>query len=240
MTNLNQKNNIDIVTLNYNNKGYIEPCIESIKENTFVSYNLFVIDQDSKDGSREWLQENVSNLILNKENVGAGEGFNQGIRAGKADWIVLLDSDVIIKDKEWFNKIWKYTIDEQVGFIETKIWGDLYQKHQYSGNSFCMFRRKCLTDIGLFDKKILFGGDLELFARLEWSGWKTAYCSDTDIFHYNHVTINKVFSEDEKIKILSARDEKLHFKYTEKFLEQSLYPHGWRRLKEERIAGWRK
>ena len=64
---------VDIVVLNCNNNGYLQNCIESIKDNIDGSYNLIVVDQNSQDGSREWLIESnvVSHLILNKKNKGS-------------------------------------------------------------------------------------------------------------------------------------------------------------------------
>ena len=111
---------VDIVILNCDNKGYIEKCLESVQKNTAGRFNLIVIDQNSTDGSREWLKScgYVNHLILNDRNVGAWEGRNQGIRASKYRWIAFFDSDTEVNDPVWLDKMWNYTHDSKVGMIE--------------------------------------------------------------------------------------------------------------------------
>jgi len=217
---------IDIVILNFNNRELLQKCIESIKENTEGGYNIIIVDQGSHDGSREWLQqENIApHLVLNKRNVGCAEGRNQGIKVGKNEWIVCIDSDIEIKDKEWLDKMWNYTIDESIGVIEAKVRERTWDagKDKFGGMAFCMIRRKCFERVGEFDKHFQIGEDLEWWTRLEWSSWKTAYCATTDILHKKGGTIRNGCLKERSERLVMEADLLLRYKYGADFRNSTL------------------
>ncbi|HBD01570.1 MAG TPA: glycosyl transferase, partial [Lachnoclostridium sp.] len=70
-----------IIILTYNNLDYNKPCIESIRKYTKAgTYEIVVVDNNSTDGTKEWLEEqNDLKVIFNTENVGFPKGCNQGI-----------------------------------------------------------------------------------------------------------------------------------------------------------------
>jgi len=232
---------VDIVVMNCDNIEFIKACLESIVQHTQGKYNLIVVDQNSKDGSREWLIESkiATHLILNDVNVGAWEGRNQGVRAGKHDWIVFLDSDVKIEDPEWLDKLWNWTSDSKVGVIEArvKIWDDSYM---FGGFASCMIRRKVFEDIGLFDKHFMIGGDLDFWARFAWFGdWRIAWCDDTDITHYCGRTINRERKEASEIpEHKYFREELPSYIYGNKFLYDTLGKITRDREVEQKKRGW--
>lgn len=233
---------VDIIVLNCDNKGYIEPCLKSITANTPGRYNLIVVDQGSKDGSREWLVESkiASHLILNNQNNGAWEGRNQGLRVTKYDWVVFLDSDTEIKDPLWLDKLWDYTLDKESGMVEArvKIWNDSYR---FAGFAACMIRRKVFQELGMFDHHFKIGGDIIFWARFGWLGkWKTYFCDDTDIIHHCGRTINRAGVDQTK-----DSPEHQHYRvdlpryiYSEKFLADTVGVLSRQRHEEEVQRGW--
>ncbi len=107
-----------IIILTYNNLIYNHICIDSIrkytKENT---YEIIVVDNNSTDGTREWLKEQKDiKSILNDENVGFPKGCNIGIAAsGKENDILFLNNDTVVTPR-WLDnlKICLYS-DDKVG-----------------------------------------------------------------------------------------------------------------------------
>lgn len=88
-----------IIILTYNNLQYNKLCIESIRKNTPKgAYEIIVVDNNSNDGTTEWLKEQKDlNLILNDDNMGFPKGCNQGIKAAKNNNdILLLNNDVVV------------------------------------------------------------------------------------------------------------------------------------------------
>ncbi|HWR41610.1 glycosyltransferase [Sporomusa sp.] len=87
-----------IIILTYNKLDYNKLCIESIRKYTEVdSYEIIVVDNNSSDGTAEWLQSQPDiRLIKNDENVGFPAGCNQGIKVAHGDSILLLNNDTIV------------------------------------------------------------------------------------------------------------------------------------------------
>ena len=225
---------IDIVILNCNNDGYIQKCIDSIHHHTDGRYNLIVVDQNSQDGSREWLidQKPVPHLILNKRNLGTAIGRNQGITAGRCPWIVLMDSDVEIQDRMWLDKMWNYTIDRRIGFIESRVLTPTGQ--HFGGMAFCMIRRQCFQEVGQFDRHMYIEDEWDWFARLEWSRWKTGYCYDTDISHHGGKTKTQGCLANKFGKLDRQTEQILRKKYTGEFLLETLVENKAKRLDKEK------
>jgi len=99
-------NPIAVVICNYNKKGYVLDCIESVFASNFTAFDLIVVDNASTDGSVEAIRERFGDkltLLVNEENTGGSGGFNRGMQyAMDKDcykYIHLLDNDVII-DKD--------------------------------------------------------------------------------------------------------------------------------------------
>lgn len=94
-----------IVILSYNSLDYTKQCIESIRNTCPESaYELIVVDNNSQDGSAEWLMKQSGiKLLLNKENMGFPKGCNQGIEmAEKESDIFLLNNDTILCENSLF------------------------------------------------------------------------------------------------------------------------------------------
>jgi len=86
-----------IVILTHNQLPYTRGCLESIRFYTDEPYELVFVDNGSTDGTVEWLgrQPNVR-LIANAENRGFPTGANQGIRASRGQFVVLLNNDTLV------------------------------------------------------------------------------------------------------------------------------------------------
>ena len=57
---------IDIIIPNYNKAKYLNQCLDSIVSQTYKSWNIYLVDDNSKDNSREILQnyQNFDNINL--------------------------------------------------------------------------------------------------------------------------------------------------------------------------------
>lgn len=110
--------NYSIVILTYNNLEYTKVCLDSIKKyNINNNYEVIIIDNNSKDGTKEWLKEQKGiKCILNQDNKGFPAGCNQGIEiAEKDNDIFLLNNDTVLMPNSIFNlRIGLYS-EEKVG-----------------------------------------------------------------------------------------------------------------------------
>jgi len=95
---------VDAVVVTYNRLGKLRECLEALSRQTGELRYIHVVDNNSTDGTREWLVANSRRLnlvphLLDYNSGGAG-GFNAGIRAAikmNADWVWVMDDDVVPK-----------------------------------------------------------------------------------------------------------------------------------------------
>lgn len=89
---------VSIIIVNYNTKELLKACIESIyKQRMAVSYEIIVVDNDSKDGSGQMVKDFFQEVILvqSKENLGFGRANNLGVRYASGDFLFFLNSDTL-------------------------------------------------------------------------------------------------------------------------------------------------
>jgi GT2 family glycosyltransferase len=90
---------MSIVLVCWNNKAYLDPCLQSLYEgNLKSSFDVVVVDNGSKDGSQQMLAEKYPQvkLIQNQGNVGLGRASNQGIEATSGRYVLLLNNDTLV------------------------------------------------------------------------------------------------------------------------------------------------
>lgn len=236
------KPGIDIIVLCFNNIAHIKKCVEAIHWNTLSEHKLIVIDQNSTDGSREWLLScpHIDKLILNKDNNGAWEGRNQGLREAEHEWQMFLDSDTEIRQMGWDSAMISYGKDPKVGLVEARV--QLYNGDwRFAGFAANMIRNEVFREIGRFDHHFLIGGDNDFWVRFWWNGkFKIAYCPETDIYHFCGGTITRGCLKEQAAALDTCyRNELLRTKYTDNFLNKTLWTLNAKRLDAEKKMGWR-
>ena len=86
-----------IIIPNYNGLSFMEPCFESLKEQTVRDFKVLVVDNGSTDGSVELLKEHRVPSIFLKENTGFSGAVNTGIRAADTPYVLLLNNDTRVE-----------------------------------------------------------------------------------------------------------------------------------------------
>ena len=103
---------VTIIVPVYNTSRYLVECIKSLENLDFDTYEVILIDNNSKDDSFKILK-NIKKkhfrIYRNKKNYGQSYSLNKGIRLSKAPYIAIMDSDDIclsnrIKDSYNFLK----------------------------------------------------------------------------------------------------------------------------------------
>jgi len=119
-------NLVSIIIVNYNGKNYLKNCIESILKNNYNNCEIWVVDNNSKDGSINMVNDefrNVPNLHLIKlsNNKGPAYARNIGARRARGKIIGFLDNDTEV-DVNWITKAVKYfQNDSSIGILQCKL-----------------------------------------------------------------------------------------------------------------------
>lgn len=95
---------LSIIIVNFNTKKLLKDCVDSVVKNTKnIDYEIIVVDNASTDGSFEMVAElarkfRIIKLVRNRKNLGFARANNRGLKIARGRYILLLNSDTIIKD----------------------------------------------------------------------------------------------------------------------------------------------
>lgn len=188
---------IDVIVTCYNQEKFIKKCLDSINQQTYKKFYLYIVDDCSQDGSYKQIATisynfHEPNLLdnplirQNKENYGQVTSTNQAIietgnRHNK--YIVWMGIDNWLDPS--FLQVMRTYLDEGYDFVysdfyvvnnDDRIIGIIRKPdasihalypHYNIGVSF-MYRRELHDKFGLLDDEFKHAGDYELF----WRFWK--------------------------------------------------------------------
>ncbi len=98
---------LSVVIVNYNVKHFIEQCLFSVlKASENIACEVFVVDNNSVDGSVILIKEKFPDvhLIENKVNTGFSVANNQALRISQGEYVLLLNPDTVVQE-DTFTKI---------------------------------------------------------------------------------------------------------------------------------------
>jgi GT2 family glycosyltransferase len=89
---------VDVVIVSWDVRAELLGCVESVLGSEGVDVRLVVVDNSSRDGSAEAMEKSYPQvqLIRNPCNLGFARAANQGIAAGRAPWVLLLNPDTVV------------------------------------------------------------------------------------------------------------------------------------------------
>ncbi len=128
---------IAVVILNWNGKNFLEQFLGKVIE---YSSNARVVlaDNASTDGSVHYVQANFPSVevIINASNGGFAKGYNDALKKVKADYYVLLNSDIEVTP-DWLNPLISMMDDNTIAGCQPKIMShqqrDLFEHAGASG-----------------------------------------------------------------------------------------------------------
>lgn len=91
---------LSIIIVNYKTKDLTAQAVASVKQSDIpFTYELIVVDNGSHDGSVSFFQDRFPdvNLIASEHNEGFAKANNKGMRVSSGEYILLLNSDTMVK-----------------------------------------------------------------------------------------------------------------------------------------------
>src|SRR5688572_2558689 len=115
---------VSAVVVNWNGADCVDACLASLLRQTWPALEIIVVDNGSRDGSRELLRTRYGAhvaLIESPVNLGFAGGNNLGIRAAKGAYVVLLNNDAVA-EPDWVAALVRTAeADAHVGMCASKI-----------------------------------------------------------------------------------------------------------------------
>lgn len=111
---------LSIIVVSYNTREMTLACLQSIKDQTTIPYEILVVDNNSPDGSAEAVAENHPDvrLFAEKDNHGFAGGNNLAAKSARGEYILLLNPDTVVLDG---------ALDKLIAFAgrtpDARIWG---------------------------------------------------------------------------------------------------------------------
>ena len=94
---------VSVIIVSYNVRSYIAHSIESIISSNYENIEIIVIDNNSYDGTCDYLKNEYNDkcdikIIRNKNNIGFGKAINKAAKIANGDYFFILNPDTIIEE----------------------------------------------------------------------------------------------------------------------------------------------
>jgi glycosyltransferase involved in cell wall biosynthesis len=143
----------------YNEKKTIINIVNAVRESDFLDKEIIIVDDCSTDGTREILQNEISDsvdlIIYHEKNQGKGAALRTGISHATGDIVIIQDADLEYDPKEYpilVNPIINDLADVVFGsrFMGGRPHRVLYFWHSL-GNKFLTLASNVFTNLNLTD-----------------------------------------------------------------------------------------
>lgn len=115
---------ISIIMPVYNAEKYVAQAIDSVLKQTYKNWELWIIDDGSKDGSERIIQnkkctDDRIRFVKNEQNMGVAKTRNRGVQLANGEWIAFLDSDDMWEEEKLEKQAVLLEKGKNVGIVYT-------------------------------------------------------------------------------------------------------------------------
>lgn len=205
--NKREKPSVTVIVPTYHDWDRLQLCLNALDSQTYPKecFEIIIVNNDPLDKapSTLFLPENC--LLLEESKPGSYAARNKALKAAKGDFIAFTDSDCQ-PDKNWLEVAISFLNDNQnydrVGgniklFSRNEKWNwfeiyelffafpqEMFVKDKGMAATGNMISRKIVFDqVGLFNERLMSGGDGEWGERANSKNFKIKYLKDCIVFH---------------------------------------------------------
>ena len=87
---------VSVIIVNWNGKGVLSGCLESLLKQDYANLEIWVSDNGSEDGSQAMIRKTFPSvhLLENGENIGFGPAINRVLQKAAGDYFLFLNNDL--------------------------------------------------------------------------------------------------------------------------------------------------
>lgn len=199
---------VSIVTPTKNRRSLLEQTIDSVRAQTFIDWELVIVDDGSNDGTAEMVAARAKDdprirfVRRPGDRAGASICRNIGVRESRSDYILFLDSDDLLTTNCLACRVPTLDRNADADFITfqpsyfVEVFGDHdhYRNNDLLGDDLTRFlffetpwiitgplwRKASLMRIGLFDETLPSWQDFELHVRAIAAGLRYLRFAEVD------------------------------------------------------------
>lgn len=124
-----------IIIVTWNGLNHLKTFLPSVLETSYENFEIIIADNDSTDGTREWIQNHAPGcrIVTFNENHGYCGGNNRAVPYAKGDILLFLNNDVRV-EPDWLEHINDSFQKEATGVVQPKLLNHLQPSHfEYAG-----------------------------------------------------------------------------------------------------------
>jgi glycosyltransferase involved in cell wall biosynthesis len=189
----------------YNDAPGIETTINSLQSRCKSEHRIIVVDNGSTDQTldvtRSYSDASLS-VYTEAEIQGSYAARNRGIEESESNYISFLDADETVDD-DWLETALEAMDEQDVDYLGCNVELTLpedtlvgrynartgfpvkqyLEEEHYAPTCALLVRREVFEDVGLFDARLISGGDRELGERVYEAGYDQGYTEDAVVYH---------------------------------------------------------
>lgn len=196
---------VSVVMATHNGSRFIGEAIESVLTQTYGNCELIIVDDGSRDKTREVVDmfgDSRIKAASNAKNLGLTRSLNLGIKKARGEYIARIDDDDIWPSRDKLERQVVYmrrhpetgicgtqnlVISEsgqklyrlKYPVTDARIRREMLSRNQFPHSS-VLIRKTALDQVGVYDEKYRLAQDYELWLRLGLK-WQLANLSDVYI-----------------------------------------------------------
>lgn len=223
---------ITVIVPVYNVEPYLNKCIESIVNQTYLNLEILLIDDGSTDNCGcicdSWMKKDSRIKVIHKVNSGVSSARNDGVKIATGKYIGFVDSDDFI-DKDMYKVLYtnmintksdismcnyKFLRENKVNYRNSKlkdnpfiiddlnIFFDLLNKNYYKGFMWNKLFKTDMLKSEKFEDNIYMCEDLLMISRLAIKSKR--FCYDNNCLYNYYIRENSAYNSKPDNKSMTA------------------------------------
>ena len=214
---------VSIIIVNYNGKELLQKCLDSLLKVNYDNFEIILVDNNSTDGSVEFITKNYPSLIIIKldSNKGFAEPNNVAAKISKGKYLLFLNNDTVVTPNFIFEMVKVMETDKKIAICQSLLLkpdGSVDSSGDFIDHLGVVYNSKTEIDeirevssargasmlvrSDIFEK--LDGFDQKFFVTFEdvdlcWRSWILGYrvliIPTSIVYHEGGITIKKIKSE---------------------------------------------
>ena len=214
---------VSIIIVNYNGKELLKKCLDSLLKVNYDNFEIILVDNNSTDGTVEFITKNYPSLIIIKldSNKGFAEPNNVAAKISKGKYLLFLNNDTVVTPNFISEMVKVMETDKKIAICQSLLLkpdGSIDSSGDFIDNLGVVYNSKTKIDeirevssakgasmlvrsdifkkLGGFDQKFFVTfEDVDLCWRSWILGYRVLIIPASIVYHVGGITIKKLKSE---------------------------------------------